>query len=371
MVSTTPESPRGRIFVAHTGGTIGMKKTGHGYEPWPGHLEKLLEAIPQFQAPEVPEFVIGEFDPLLDSSDMAPTDWFRIAAAIRDRYDDFDGFLVLHGTDTMAYSASALSFMLEGLAKPVILTGSQIPLAETRNDAQENLLTSLILLGRHHDRLPGVFVFFDNRLFRGNRTTKVNADAFAAVASPNFPAVGKVGIDVEIDWDLVEPQVPAGKADDFAVIEIGHATVSAFRLFPGLKAEYLRNLLAPPVQGVVLECYGAGNAPSRNREFLDALRGATDRGTVIVAVTQALQGTADLSLYATGQALLDSGVVSGYDMTSEAALAKLLYLFDKGHSPDDVKTLVQRNLRGELTPPGDAPAMLQKLHRRLAGFQPT
>lgn len=347
-----------------------MRKTGRGYRPMAGFLQQQLESLPQFDGPEVPEFVIDEFDPLLDSSNMTPGDWNRIAKAIRQRYHDFDGFLVLHGTDTMAFTASALSFMLEGLAKPVILTGSQIPLAETRNDARENLLTSLAILGAHHERLPGVFLFFDNCLYRGNRTTKVNSDSFSAFASPNFPPVGKVGIGVEIDWDLV--RVPdTSENDELQAVEIGQATVATFRLFPGLKADYLHNLLAPPVQGVVLECFGSGNAPSRNQPFLEALSAATDRGVVIVAVTQPLLGTADLSLYATGQALLEAGVVSGYDMTAEAALTKLSYLFDRGLAPEHVRELAQTSLRGELTSPEEEPEILRKLHHRLARFYPS
>jgi L-asparaginase len=361
-----PESPP-RILILYTGGTIGMVESEDGYVPASGTLQALMEERPSFQADDVPAYEVHEFDPLLDSANMTPADWLRIAEDIREQYEAYDGFLVVHGTDTMAFTASALSFMLQPLDKPVILTGAQIPLDDTRSDAQGNLLTSLLILGSFADRLAGVHLFFHDRLYRGNRVTKVNADSFAAFDSPNFPAVGTAGIDLDVDWQRVP--TPDRPARSPSVTELGAATVSAFRLFPGLGADSLENVLAPPVQGVVLECFGAGNAPAQNAAFLDVVRQATQRGVVVVAVTQPLRGTADLDLYATGQALADAGVVSGYDMTTEAALAKLYYLFEQDHSPDEVCRLVQQNLRGELTPPEEVPPVLERTRRRLAGYR--
>lgn len=336
-----------RILIAYTGGTIGMKKSRHGWRPEPGYLQELMAGIPAFRASGIPSYRIHQFETLLDSSDMTPVDWVGIARAIAGNYAAYDGFLILHGTDTMAYTASALSFMLENLAKPVILTGSQIPLAEPRNDALGNLLTSLLILGSHYHRLPGVYLYFDTNLFRGNRVTKVSAGGFDAFASPNLAPVGQAGVNIEINWGLVPK--PAGRRANLRVIDMGDATVAAFRLFPGLKAEYVTAMLAPPVQGVVLECYGSGTGPARNRAFLDALAGATKRGVVIVDVTQTMKGSADLELYANGRALQDAGVISGFDMTAEAALAKLFYLFRKGYQTAEVRRLMQEDLRGELT----------------------
>ena len=356
-----------RILVVYTGGTLGMVESEEGYVPGPGTLEALMNERRSFQSADLPDYDVHTFDPLLDSANMTPDDWLRIAEAIRARFEAYDGFLVVHGTDTMAFTASALSFMLHPLDKPVLLTGAQLPFDETRTDARGNLLTSLLLLGTHPDRLAGVHLFFHNHLYRGTRVTKVNADAFAAFASPNFPAVGTAGIDLDVEWERVPASHQPPRSP--VVTELGGATVSAFRLFPGLDAASLENVLAPPVQGVVLECFGAGNAPAKNEAFLEVLREATGRGVVIVAVPQPLRGTADLDLYATGQALADAGAVSGYDMTTEAALAKLYYLFEQDHAPDEVRRLVQDNLRGELTPPEEVPPALGRTRRRLAGYR--
>jgi L-asparaginase len=334
---------RKRVYIAYTGGTIGMRHTSDGYSPEAGYLEQQLEAMPELHHDSMPIVTIGEYTPLLDSSNMTPHEWVKIARDLAARYDEYDGFVVLHGTDTMAYTASALPFMLSGLAKPVIITGSQIPLCEVRNDARENLITSLLIASSYD--IPEVCLYFGGKLLRGCRAVKVSADGFAAFDSPNFPPLGTAGIDISINW----PFVRRDTGRELRVEEFGSPVVSALRLFPGISPELVRNVLRPPLQGLVLEAYGVGNGPDSDTAFLDALSEATARGVVIVDCTQCLEGTVNLTEYTAGSALARAGVISGYDMTAEAALAKMYYLFSRGGTPNDVEREMQLDLRGELT----------------------
>lgn len=334
-----------RVYIAYTGGTIGMQKSQRGYLPVPGYLQELLASMPEFRQPGMPEYTLEMYDPLLDSSNILPEDWWVIARDIAAHYEEYDGFVVVHGTDTMAYTASALAFMLQGLAKPVILTGSQIPLCELRNDARDNLLTSLLIAAKYP--IPEVCLYFSNQLLRGCRSVKVSADGLDAFASPNFPPLGTAGVDIFVDWSRVLPAPPLGTP--LTIQHLKQSYVGALRLFPGISARVLHNILQPPLQGLVLEAYGVGNGPDRDRQFLEVIHTATERGVVILDCTQCLQGTVDLDDYATGSALKEAGVISGYDMTSEAALTKLFYLFSIGHSPTEVKERMTANLRGELT----------------------
>jgi L-asparaginase len=336
---------RKRVYIVYTGGTIGMKPSRNGYVPEPGYLQSQMSDMPELRHESMPAYTIHEYAPLLDSSNMTPREWVKIARDVAANYDRYDGFIVLHGTDTMAYTASALPFLLTGLRKPVILTGSQIPLCEIRNDARENLITSLMLASNYD--IPEVCLYFGGKLLRGCRSTKVSADGFAAFDSPNLPPLGTVGVDIEVNRDLVRK--PRGGR--LAVHELESTpVVSALRLFPGISHELVRNVLLPPLQGLVLEAYGVGNGPDQDREFVAALADATKRGVVIVDCTQCLEGTVDLEEYAAGSALARAGVISGSDMTAEAALAKLYYLFSRGLSPQRVKEQMQKDLRGELTP---------------------
>ena len=337
-----------RVYIAYTGGTIGMKRVNGRYQPVPNFLQQLMADNPAFQHPELPRYSINQYDPLLDSPNMTPGDWSRIATDICNHYGDYDGFIVLHGTDTMAYTASALAFMLDGLGKPIIFTGSQIPLCEIRNDAQDNLIAALLLAANYP--ISEVCLLFHSYLFRGCRVVKVDADGFDAFESPNCPPLATLGIDVEVNYSLVKrPSPPLPPINLQTIREPGE--VGALRLYPGMSARILENVLQPPLRGLVLETYGAGNAPTNNPEFLHVLSAAVKRGVVIVDCTQCLRGTVNLTKYVTGSTLADIGIISGYDMTPEAALTKLAYLLSTESNLDVVKAKMQQSLRGELTRP--------------------
>lgn len=342
----TPPSKK-QLYIAYTGGTIGMRRTAEGYAPAPGFLAEQMAAMPELADLRMPAYFIHEYEPLLDSSNMRPADWVRIGRDIVAHYDRYDGFIVLHGTDTMAYTASALPFFVQGLAKPVIITGSQIPLAEVRNDARNSLITSMLIAGEA--TIPEVCLYFGNKLLRGCRSTKVHADGLDAFDSPNYPPLGIVGVDVEIDATRVRQPLGSGKV--FLSEPVREAMVGAFRLFPGLSPNLLRNVLQAPLEGLVLLAYGVGNGPDRDEALLHVIREATDRGVVIVACTQCVRGSVHLGEYATGAALARAGVISGFDMTTEAALCKLYYLFSTGRPTDEVRQMIREDLCGEVTLP--------------------
>lgn len=332
-----------KIVIIYTGGTIGMERSENGYMPSPNALQRALNDIPDLHHPAMPEWSLLEFSPLLDSSDMAVNEWNKIGAAVSNLYDLYDGFVILHGTDTMAYSASALSFMLEGLQKPIIFTGSQIPLCELRSDGRDNIVNSLIIAAS--DRVHEVCIYFNGVLLRGNRSTKRSSDHLLAFDSPNYPHLAEAGIRLQYRDSALRPKETGSlRFQPFSEIPIG-----VIKVFPGIQFELFESIMTDKLKGVVLETFGAGNIPSYGGNLLPIIEKAYRSGTIVTVCSQCMQGTVSLGAYATSKALHDIGAVNGRDMTTEAALTKLYYLFSLGLEKGEVKALMSKDLRGELS----------------------
>ena len=339
-----------KVLLISTGGTITMVRDKVSGALVPADMETFKAFMPELFAGEI-EVDIQAFSPLLDSSDVNPDCWVRMAQTVYDRYDEYDGFVILHGTDTMSYSASALSFMLENLSKPVVFTGSQLPVGVLRSDAKENLLTAIeIAAAKDEDGnaiVPEVTIYFEDRLFRANRTTKRNAEHFSAFNSYNYPALAKAGVHITYQPHLVhysDPNEPLRLHTSF------DCNVAVLKLFPGIQQPIVHALLRTRgLKGVVLETFGAGNAPS-DKWLYRELKAAVDRGVIIVNKTQCNTGSVEMGLYAVSLNLMKAGVLSGYDITPEALLTQMMLLL--GENPDDtekVRDLLGQEICGELT----------------------
>lgn len=332
-----------KVLIIYTGGTIGMKNTGNGYMPAPGFLSEALSAIPDLARPEFPEWELLEMSPLLDSSNMSVAEWNKIGAVIYENYDSYSGFVILHGTDTMAYTASALSFILEGLDKPVVLTGSQIPLSEIRSDGRDNLITSVIIAA---DGVAcEVCLYFSGRLLRGNRSMKMSADGLVAFDTPAYPHLAEVGIGIKYNL----PAMLAHREGGLKYHPFGNVPIGVLKVFPGIQFGLFEEIMTEKLSGIVLETFGAGNIPKGDGGLLPIIAKAFGSGAVITVCSQCPSGTVTLGAYETSSQLKAAGAVGGKDMTTEAAVAKLYYLFSIGLDKESIKTLMEKNICGELT----------------------
>ena len=338
------------VLIVFTGGTISMTQDPETRALRPASMEEFKQLVPELNDPSIRVDMLP-FQPLLDSSDVNPSTWTRLAQIVYDNYTKYDGFVILHGTDTMAYSASALSFMLEDLNKPVVFTGSQLPVGVRRRDAKENLLTAIeIATAQDEDGdaiVPEVTIFFEAKLFRGNRSTKKSAERFAAFNSYNYEALAEAGVHIRYYPGRVHYN---NKHNPLRLHTQMDEHVAILKLFPGISEHVVRAILSiPGLRAVVLETYGAGNAPS-DKWLFDALKEAVDRGIIIVNKTQCFVGAVEMGRYETSLNLLSAGVISGYDITTEALVTKLMYLIgENGDNTDVVKALLQRPLCGEMT----------------------
>ena len=338
------------ILLIYTGGTIGMKEDPILQALTPFDFSQILDEVP-----ELGKFAYRidshTFSPLIDSSDVEPSLWVALVKLIEERYDDYDGFVILHGTDTMAYSASTLSFMIEGLTKPVIFTGSQLPIGTPRTDGKENLISSVEIAAAKdedgHPLVPEVCICFDNVLIRGNRSRKFNSDNFRAFRSEDYPPLAEAGISIRYNRNLIR------KPAEWDARPLFHTEldtrVSILKIHPGITPGVVKDiLLGKETRAVILETYGAGNAPSKDW-FISTVREAADSGKILLNVTQCVAGCVNMDIYANGKSLKAAGVINGYDSTTESALGKLFYLLGVFETNEEVKAGLEMDLRGEIS----------------------
>ena len=350
MLAETIMKDKSSILLIYTGGTIGMKEDSSIQALRPFDFSQILAEVPELAkfACRIDSYT---FDPLIDSSDVEPGLWTSLASIIESQYDIYDGFVILHGTDTMAYSASVLSFMIEGLTKPVIFTGSQLPIGVPRTDGKENLISAVEIAAAKdkdgHALVPEVCIYFDNMLMRGNRAAKINSDNFRAFRSENLAALAEAGINIKYNTQLIR------KPDSWDLKPTFHkhldTRVSILKMHPGITPDVVKHILcSPETRAVIIETYGAGNAPSKDW-FIDIVKSSAGMGKILMNVTQCIAGSVNMDIYATGKSLKEAGVMNGYDSTTESALGKLFYLMGLFQDNLLVKSMLELDLRGEIS----------------------
>ena len=339
---------RKKILIIHTGGTIGMVRTENGFAPKAGAIIEELNQIRDLNSPDMPLWDLIEFDPLLDSTNVRAEQWNAMADTIAENYDKYDGFVLLHGTDTLAYSASALSFMLEGLDKPVVFTGAQIPLCELRSDGRDNLITSMMIAA--DGVIREVSLCFGDAVLRGNRAIKYSADGMVAFTSPNYSKLADAGINIEYNHACIDDYVKSSlHYSFFDTVSLKESRIAVIKVVPGIQFDIFEPIMGESLDGLVLETFGKGNIPNYDPALSRLITEASKCGTIVVVCTQCPAGTVSLGTYEAGSALVKAGAVSGGNMTTEAAITKLTYLLSKELPKPEIRKLMQTDLRGELT----------------------
>ena len=332
-----------KVLIINTGGTIGMAQTPNGYSPVPGYFRSELERIQELEHENMPKWDMVEMSPILDSSNITVNEWNKIGELIRNNYEAYCGFVIIHGTDTMAYTASALSFMLKNLDKPVVLTGAQIPLCELRSDGRDNLITSLVIASEAV--VKEVCLYFGGKLLRGNRATKFSADKLIAFRSYNFPYLAEADISIKYNRGLLRKTT----GEPFELQKLDNVPIGVLKIFPGIQFGLFESMIAEKLKGMVFETFGSGNVPGNGGELIPIIKNSLNHGTVIVVCSQCPQGTVSLGTYETSSGLKNAGAVCGSDLTTEAAVTKLYYLFSCGYSAEEVKRYMETDIAGELT----------------------
>lgn len=346
---TTPSKMKKSVLIIYTGGTIGMINDPETGALCPFNFEQIAQEVP-----EIKEFgfTIDSYTlpKIIDSSDVKPSLWEELCHIILKHYEDYCGFVVLHGTDTMAYSASALSFMLSNLTKPIVFTGSQLPIGTIRTDGKENLIAALEIAAAYIDDkavVPEVCILFGDKLFRGNRTTKINAESFDAFQSFNYPPLAEIGIHIHYNYGAIDYSPRVEGASAFTAFD---PHIAILKIFPGIRPELVQAVIRTPgLKGLILETYGSGNAPTE-QAFLDQITEAAQQGIIIYNVTQCQGGKVEMGRYETSRKLVEAGVISGHDITTEAAVCKMMYVLGKWKDANEIKKSLNSCLKGEISP---------------------